>query len=479
MERTAAGRNGAAMLAGLGSVGLLFYAVLAAERGWSEPTDVRRFLQWMGVLFAVYGGALLVARRARWHGGPLRLWLILLFAALFRLALLPAGHVDGWRGVAEDLKERGAEPSYESFLLYDNDVWRYLWDGRVLLAGVNTYELSPAEIEDLADDGDPRFDWVHDEPWGTIHARIGYAEYRTVYPPLAQAAFATSTAALPGSVAGFKLLLVLFEIGSCWLLADLCRRTLARPELVLVYAWNPLAVKEIAGSAHVDALAIFFLLLALWTFERGWLRASLLSLAGAVLVKLTPLLVAPLFLRRIPWRHWWLLPAAGAAAYAPLAASLPVIVDSLRAFSRDWAFNAGFWNLSLAFWHRLGLDGRGAADALSIVLTLAIVGWCSRRSAPGPGTVGLARFAGCVLGAYVLLSPTVMPWYLLWALPLLAASGAWWAWPATTGLSLLSYGVYIDGVERASWLALEHGLIAAVLLLAWWSEWHFRSRAAP
>ena len=460
-------RNDVIVLFSLGLLSLIFYAVLATERAWSEPTDVFRFLQLMAFLFAIYGAGLLMARHGRWNGGPLRLWVILGFAALFRLAVLPAGTVDGWQGVVDDMKARGQEPVYETFLLYDNDIWRYLWDGRVLLAGVNTYEISPAEIEDLADDDDPRFAFLHDEPWGTIHSRIGYQTYRTVYPPLAQTTFVISAALAPGSVVVFKLILVLFELGSCWLLFDLCRRTLGRPELVLVYAWNPLAIKEIAGSAHIDALAVFFLLLTLWTLERGLFKSSLLALAGAVLVKLTPLLVAPLLLRRIPWRHWWVLPTAGAVAYAPLLASLPVIADSLRAFSRDWAFNAGFWNVSLSFSHGVGFEGRAVADALSILLTLALAAWLTWRTDQATPIKQLAGRAGCLLGAYVLLSPTVMPWYLLWALPLLAISGArasWWAWPAVTALSLLSDGVYIDGIERASWLAWEHGLVATVLI---------------
>ncbi|MEO1370423.1 MAG: hypothetical protein AAFX50_24850, partial [Acidobacteriota bacterium] len=365
-------------------------------------------------------------------------------AALFRLALLPAGAVDGWSGVADDLKLRGdREPGYRTFLLYDNDVWRYLWDGQLLRTGTNTYLLSPNQIEELADDGDPRFAWLDGEPWGTIHHRIGYADLRTVYPPLAQAVFVAASAVVPGSTAVLKLILILADVATCWLLADLARRVLGRPELAVIYAWNPLAIKEIAGSAHVDALAVLALVLAVWLLERGRERASLLALAAAILVKLTPLLAAPLFLRRIPWRRWWVLPAAGAVAYLPLVTSLPTIVDSLRVFSRDWAFNAGFWNATLAASHAAGFEGRGAADAVSLALTAMAIAHLAWR--PLPGVAGLATDVGWVLGLYVVLSPTVMPWYLLWALPLLAfgagRTGRKWtalAWPVVTAASLVS-----------------------------------------
>ncbi|MEM8997777.1 MAG: hypothetical protein AAGF23_23550, partial [Acidobacteriota bacterium] len=238
-------------LFGLGLVAFLLYAVLATEQTWSRPGDLRRFFELMAYQFALYGGALWWCRRVGWNGPPPRLWMLLIWAALFRLALLPAGAVDGWSGVVDDLKLRGdREPGYRTFLLYDNDVWRYLWDGQVLRTGTNTYLLSPNQIEELADDGDPRFAWFDGEPWGTIHNRIGYADLRTVYPPLAQAVFVAASAVVPGSTAVLKLFLILADIATCWLLADLARRALGRPELAVIYAWNPLAIKEIAGSAQ-------------------------------------------------------------------------------------------------------------------------------------------------------------------------------------------------------------------------------------
>ncbi|MEM1176873.1 MAG: hypothetical protein AAGM22_00895 [Acidobacteriota bacterium] len=489
LQRAAASRRGAKgqdekdvdsatyELITLFSVGLLvfiFWFAMGTERAWDQPEEIYRFFELMAVQFAIYAGVLWWCRRAGWRGRPWRAPLLLFWAALFRLALVPAGAVDGWEGVRDDFKPSGHEPGYWTFLLYDNDVWRYLWDGQVLRTGVNTYRLSPNAIEELADDGDPRFTWFDDEPWGTIHNRIGYADYRTVYPPLAQATFVAASAIVPGSTAVLKLILILFDVGTCWLLFDLARRALGKPDLAVIYAWNPLAIKEIAGSAHVDALAVFSLVLAGWLLERGRERASLLALAAAILVKLTPLLAVPLFLRRIPWRRWWVLPAAGAVAYAPLLTTLPTIVESLKAFSRDWAFNAGFWNWTLAQSHAAGFEGRQVADLVSLMLTAAILAFLTWR--PLPGVDGLLTDVGWALGLYVILSPTVMPWYLLWALPLLTLRTEW-VWPAVTAASLASYGVYIDGAERQGWLIAEHVLIAIVLLPAFVAR--IRTRGAP
>ena len=65
--------------------------------------------------------------------------------------------------------------------------------------------------------------------------------------------------------------------------------------------------------------------------------------------------------------------------------------------------------------------------------------------------------------AYVVLSATVMPWYLLWVLPF-AAIGPWRSWMVLTGMSLLSYLIYIDQVEHAWWLWLEFVTFFVVLI---------------
>ena len=166
---------------------------LAGLRGWSGTSDIAWFLATMLVLFSLYGLALYQSLR---HGASARR--VLLWAVLFRLALLPAGLAGGWsavpQGLAQDLQGR---VPYDSYLLYDNDVWRYLWDGHVLASGIDTYAFSPAELEARAEMGEPQFEglWSSDT-WDEIFDRVSYKTYRTVYPPMAQALFTPSA---PGS----------------------------------------------------------------------------------------------------------------------------------------------------------------------------------------------------------------------------------------------------------------------------------------
>jgi hypothetical protein len=116
---------------------------------------------------------------------------------------------------------------------------------------------------------------------------------------------------------------------------------------------------------------------------------------------------------------------------------------------------------------RLGEIGivAGAEPALLARLAagLAIAAVLARLALRDDGSAeAFPRLAAAALGALVLLSPVVMPWYLTWVLPFAVLAGAR-TWAAVTGLGCLAFLVMVDGIERPWVLALEHGLILAVL----------------
>lgn len=454
----------------LGLASWLGYLHLGLLRNWGGRDDVVYFLGCMTALFALYAAALGYWRMDSGARHRLSGRRLLIAAFLFRLALIPAGAPGGWADLVDDFRNDD-ELVYQSFLIYDNDVWRYLWDGHAMTSGVNTYRHSPGDIEAAyEEDLLPLGTLLEPALWQEVHERVSYPEYRTIYPPLAQGAFALVTLIAPASVATWKMLLLIFDMGTCWLLISILRRRGQPIWFAAIYGWNPLAIKEIVGSGHVDGLMIFFLVLTWWAMERQRQRLALAALAAAILIKLTPLLLVPLLLRHIDRRHWWILPSIGMAAYAPWVSSLPIMIDSLKAFSSQWVFNPGPWAAVRRLTHWAGFEGRALADAISLTATLITVAVATWRCPPT--WQGLLTGSRWILAIYLLMSPTVMPWYLLWALPLwVMRPGV--TWPTLTWLSLLSYLVYIDGVEHSHWLNVEFTLFFAVVL---WSYGHRRQR---
>lgn len=455
-------------LPALGALSVVGYGFAALGLS-GHGADVPHFLALLSALFAVYVLALGLAHRSSGSGSVRQ---ILIWAVLFRLMLLPAGLPPAsWtEGLRADFTSEAV--GYRTFLLYDNDVWRYFWDGHVASHGFNPYVDTPAALEARADEEDPRAELLFEEElWQDVFDNTSFHLYRSVYPPLAELLFRVLHETFPGSVLVFKLVLVLFDVGTCLLLVSLLRRFGRPASAVLIYAWNPLVIKEIAGSGHIDAMMIFFLVLAIHLClggrpglgSRPWApRAGLVALGLAILSKLTPVLLVGLFLRRTRFRDWPALAFVLLAGYLPYLTSWPEILRGIAAFSKEWVFNPGPWALWKWLAEMLSLPGRETAGLVSGLLTLTLIGWVLLRD--DGSDHALVGGAFVILGGYLVLSATVMPWYLLWVLPM-AAVRPGYAWIALTWLSLLSYLIYIDQIERPWWLWTEFVVFFGIL--AW------------
>ena len=234
-----------------GALALVLVVIAAAlGRMGDWRSELGRFQALALAAFAAY--ALAVARRAGWKALPGATTFVVLVAIALRVAVFP---------VPPTLSD---------------DVYRYVWEGRVLAAGANPYAHAPA---------DPALARFRD---ADVFPRVNHPELAAVYPPLAEAGFAL-VARVSATPVAMKLWVLLHDVALCALLAWWCRARGGSAWDGLVYAWNPLVVVEYAGSAHHDPTGILWLVLALALAERRRGAASAASLAAAVLVKLVSL----------------------------------------------------------------------------------------------------------------------------------------------------------------------------------------------
>src|SRR5205085_5401380 len=129
-------------------------------------------------------------------------------------------------------------------------------------------------------------------------------------------------------------LIMAFDLGAVWLLAGLAGRSARGSFVLLAYAWNPLVIKEFAGSAHIDAVLVCLMLAA---FTLLGTRGSLL-LGAAAMVKPAVLLFTPAFYKRAGWKGL-LGPvvATGLIAYAR--------PEGMRAYAAGWTFNPALFRI--------------------------------------------------------------------------------------------------------------------------------------
>ncbi len=319
-----------------------------------------------------------------------------------------------------------------------DDVYRYLWDGRVAASGSNPYLLTPDD-ESLAG--------LRDDLW----TKTGHREIATVYPPLALGTFA-GAAVLPEPLLAYKSGLAAADLAGCVLLLALARRR-GNGLLALAYVWNPLLVVEGAGMGHVDVLGASLVIACVWLLSVGRNAAAGGAAALAVLAKLVPLVALPLWWRTVRRRGQRMFAVGAAALLLPATVAVLLwtrgVPPGLVEYALRWEYNGPFyeplWRLIGVL--RLDLAASGVVHVVRVIfggeveatpwstlysfaypqflarlvlLAAAAVLWLRLwRRRPDPVQAAFGAF-----GAVLLMSPTFYPWYLIWILPWAALTGA-------------------------------------------------------
>ena len=352
-----------------------------------------------------------------------------------------------------------------------DDIYRYLWDARIFLdAGLNPYAHPP--------DADVLRPW-RDE-W--LYPALNSASYHSVYPPLSQLTFALAYVLGGGATWAsyyvLKGLLVAAELGGLWAL----HRHVEARHLVL-YAWHPLALLEVAGQGHTEALAVGGIAVAVAAVQQKRWHMAAAGVAGAGLAKLYPWIGAAWLIRRAGPR----VIATGSAVILAFStwfwypALLADIGQSLRLYVQLFEFNAGPYlaakellrALTGADWSKTLGPLFGAATVLGL---LAVIWWDTKRH------LSFRVFVLGTVGIYLALATTVHPWYLV-VIGVVAVLHpvSRWAWMWMASFSIGTYLFYIDGPYWV-WVILGWGGAAVLLLFglmrhAPLTRWRARQKA--
>jgi hypothetical protein len=343
-----------------------------------------------------------------------------------------------------------------------NDVYRYVWDGRVQAAGINPYLYVPADgaLANLRDE------------W--IFPNINRADYApTIYPPMAQIVFFLVTR-VSETVTFMKVAMVGFEAIAVWAILKLLIARGQPATNVLLYVWHPLPLWEFARSGHVDAVAIACVMLGFLAAERRRPVWAGVALAAGTLVKYTPAVAGPGLYRRWDWR----LPAAfvGTAAilYLPYLGASAKVVGFLPRYLAEERFDDG-----QGFWLWRALDAAlhlpavavvvylAAAAATMIALALYVV---LRERKPGADLLG----AMVLITTFLFLLTPHYVWYFAWLVPFLCF------YPSAAVIYLTCAINWLYLGQASTWLAdglIIYGGFVAVLVAEGLVRRQFRKEA--
>jgi len=277
------------------------------------------------------------------------------------------------------------------------DIHRYVWDGRLQRLGYNPYVVVPS---------DPAVQGLH-----TSETRnMSSPDLPSPYPPGAQLFFRAVTA-IQESTFALKTAFVICDFAIAFVLLDVLRHNRQRAHLVLAYAWNPLLAIEVAGSGHIDILGALFLLISVAALGRRWRTTAAVGLGLAIAVKLLPIVLLPLYWKRVRIRDAMLAAAVVGLLYVPFLSHGRIPIGSLGTYVQSFRFNGPVFAV---------LDHVAPPQllaGLAVLVGLVTAAW-ARKAAPewAPDVFAWP------MAASLLFSPVVFPWYLLWLLPFVTSA---------------------------------------------------------
>lgn len=316
-------------------------------------------------------------------------------------------------GLARQLtRERAGFVSLVSLLLFgfvfvvtppvlSDDVYRFVWEGRLWLEGYNPYGLAPA---------DPALEPLRDEVWAAINNK----SLASVYPPLSQALFVL-VALIGGGIWTVKLIALTAHIVTTVVVS----RVSPDPRAPLALALNPLLLSEGALNGHLDLLTGLALLVAAWGLSRHRIVRAAIATCVAVGLKAVGVVMVPLFARR-PIALSTVV-TVSAVVLSPLLAYRP-FADAASGpvqFAARWRGNESVY-AAVEWMSRQVVEESVAitvarASVVGVVLAVGAISVVKR--------VPPLRATRIILWTTLLLSPQVHPWYLAWLLPIEIASG--------------------------------------------------------
>jgi hypothetical protein len=323
----------------------------------------------------------------------------------------------------------------------DDDIHRYVWDGRVQRLGYDPYLVVP---------GDPAFSRLH-----TPETRmLNNPDLPSPYPAGAELFFRAVTA-IHESTFALKVAFVLCDLAIVLVLLDVLRRSRQGTHWVLAYAWHPLLATEVAGSGHIDIVGALLLLVSFAALERRWRAVSAVAFGLAVAVKFLPIVLLPIYWKRVRLRDGILAAVVVGLLYVSFLARGWIPVGSLGTYVQSFRFNDPVF----AALERVATPQLAAGVAVLVGVLIALL---LRSESPALSPSALAwPMAGSLLCA-----PVVYPWYMLWMLPFLRSASVLPLIIWTVSI-IPTYVVWHLRTLGRPWLvpgwvvALEYGSVAA------------------
>ena len=473
-----------AFLIFIGVVSLVLYASvswLSLQFNWGEGYAHRPIATYVGIylgLFALYVFACGLIFNGLDDRKTFRT--LILFGLLFRAAILPSQQIQ------------------------EDDIYRYLWDGKVFAHGINPYRYAPSEVNDYTalkirepDIFQQQYTRKNQEELALLNRlkwekdtalifleRVNHPDVPTIYPPMAQYVFRIVHKIFPDSIVGMRLAFLLFDIVAVIFIAKILSALGKNRNFSMIYFWSPLIIKETFNSTHLDIIGISLLCVSIYFLLccRNYPATFFLSLS--FLGKLYPIILFPLYLKQFFLKNRqtgkpvgmdialnsFLFFAVALLFYLPFLGTGLKTFEGLKTYTVYWQNNDSIFAILVYFYEEvLGVKSEAGAflsydmatflskATAGIILAGTLVYFLVRQSRQPIDNERAVQEMFILMALVFLLSPVQNPWYLCWVVPFLCVFH-FRSFILLTGLVGLYYlDFYFDYQE--------------IPLYSWWLPW--------
>ena len=275
-----------------------------------------------------------------------------------------------------------------------DDVYRYLWEGKVLTAGHNPFTKAPNDTSLI-----PLRDGVYD--------KVTFKDIPAIYPPISQLVFAAGYGIKNNSVTALKLIYLLCELITLLFLLKLLDLKKKNLNYIILYAWLPLSIMEYFINAHLDPIGIMFMMMFIYFMEKEKHILSSVAFSLAILSKLYPVILFPLVIKKLGLKKTFVFSLITAILvttfYLPFLNWNFTAFTALRNYLSNWEFNGSVYNILKYF-----LDDGNLIKIIcgsAFVITTGIIAYKYKN---------FTKAAYAVFITLIVFSSTLYPWYLGW-----------------------------------------------------------------
>jgi alpha-1,6-mannosyltransferase len=431
------------LLTGIASLLLyLFMTRLSDQFNWGEGYSERPILPYLAIYFSLvvlYGLTWFFVRKRT--GDRSIFWIIIIFGLLFRAAIIPSQQIQ------------------------EDDIYRYLWDGKVFANGINPYEYAPAEVQDfkaLRIQNPERYYEIYVErnerelerldalKWKSPQSikfleRINHPDVPTIYPPMAQFLFRLVHQIKPDSIITMRAGFLAFDIMALVFIVGILSRLRMDKSGCMVYFWSPLIIKETFNSTHLDIIGISLLCGSIYFLVSHRHTLATFFLALSFLGKLYPIILLPLYIQACyekksqEEKRAWLAPLGNTSlflgvivlGYLPFMGIGLQIFEGLKAFTLYWQSNDSIFAILVFIFTKFsgGFENQMIMSnplpiflskvSVALLLLGVLIGLLRKRVSLLQQPVEFVRGFFWIMALVFLLSPVQNPWYLCWVVPFL------------------------------------------------------------